>query len=252
MRPASLLTAVAAAFAMLHALPAGADEIRILSSPPARAILEAIAPGFEATAGHRLDAVYRTAFELRKEIDAGAVFDLAILPREVMDEVVGSGRVAAESRRAMARVPIGIGIRAGEPKPDISTTAGFRQALLGARSFAYTQGAMSGRHVLELIERLGIAEAMKPKLRMATGGTVAVALVSRGEVQMNVDLLPEMIRWPNVDIVGLLPAELRKDIRFEAGIARDAKHGAAAAALVAALAGADGIAAIKAHGMLPE
>lgn len=198
-----------------------------------------------------MNVAYRTAFEIKKEIDAGEAFDLAILPKEVMDEVITGGHVAAGSRTALARIPIGIGIQAGLPKPDIGSVDGFKQALLNATSFAYTQGAMSGRHVMELIERLGIAEAMKPKLKMASGGTVAVELVSRGDVQMNVDLLPEMIRWPNVEIVGLLPAELRKDIRFETGVASAARQSGGATALVDLLTGPAGIAVVKAKGMLP-
>jgi molybdate transport system substrate-binding protein len=241
--------ALALGLTMLQTHIGCAAEIKILSSPPARAIVEALAPEFEKSTGHTLNAVYHTAFEIKKDIDAGAAFDLAILPKEVMDEVMAGGHVAA--RKALARIPIGIGIKAGLPKPDIGTVEGFRQALLKADSFAYTQGAMSGRHVLELIDRLGIADAMKPKLRMASGGTVAVALVSRGEAQMNVDLLPEMIRWPNVEIVGLLPAELRKDIRFETGIGSKSQQAAGASALVALLTSPAGIAVIKAKGMLP-
>lgn len=243
--------ALFAGLALLQARGAVASDIKVLSSPPARAILESLGPQFEQATGHRLNAVYRTAFELKTRIDAGEAFDLAILPREVMDELIKDGHIAAATRTALARIPIGIAVQAGLPKPDISTVAGFKQALLDAESFAYTQGAMSGKHVLQLFRRLGIAEAMQPKTRMASGGMVAVELVSKGEVQMNVDLMPEMIRWPKVEIVGPLPAELQNDIRFEIGLAAKAGQAGAAESLIKLLTGAAAVPVITAHGMVP-
>lgn len=251
MKTGAWTTALAAGWMLLHAQGTMAADIKIVSSPPARPILDVIGPQFETATGHKLTFIYKTAFEIRKEIEAGAAFDLAILPKEVMDEVIGSGHVAADTRTPLARIPIGIGVQSSLPKPDITSVESFKQALLNAKSFAYTQGAMSGRHVLKLIQQLGIEDAMKPKMRMTSGGTVAVELVSKGEVEMNVDLVPEMLRWPNVNVLTPLPEAFRNDIRFQLGIARASAHAADVKRLIGQLTGPEGAAASTSKGMVP-
>ena len=249
-----ILFAIAAI--MLAAVESGsiadAAEIKVISSYGMHAIMVDLGPQFEKATGNKLNIAYDTSsVRLKKQIDTGEAFDIAILTTDVIDDLIKEGKIIADTRSDIVRVPIGIGIRSGLPKPDIGSVDGFKRALLDAKSFAYTQGSVSGNYMLQLFDRLGIADVMKSKITVPPVGTTAVELVSKGEVQMNVDLIPEMLLWPNVEIVGPLPAALQNDLRFAAGVGSRARERGASKALIEFLTAPAAIRVIKAKGMQP-
>ncbi len=228
-----------------------AAEIKVLSSRGAHAFMKDLGPQFEKATGNTLNIKYETTTALRKQIDAGEPFDLALLTAEVIDDLVKEGKITANTRTAIARIPIGIAIQSGLPKPDISSVDGLKRALLNAKSFGYTQGSASGIYVVQSFGRLGIDDAMKAKTRMSPVGITSTELVSKGEVQMNVDLIPEMLLWPNVEVVGPLPPELQNDIRLATGVASGAKGTERSKSLIEFLTRPSSILVIKATGMSP-
>ena len=208
--------------------------LTVLSSNGIRAVLLAAAPEFERASGHKLAITFNPANVLKQEIDAGSVFDLAILTPPVMDAAIAEGRIAPASRRTLARTGCGVAVLLGAPRPDIATVEGFCQALVNARSIAATKQGASGMQFARVIERLGIADALAPKIKWQAGGLTG-ELAARGEVELAVQLLSELKAVRGIDIVGPFPPELQDYAVMVAGIGASAREPAAATALIAAL-----------------
>ena len=171
-----------------------AADINAFITGAARRSLETLVPPFERASGHRLVAQFGLPPELIKKVDAGEPFDVIILSYDV-EGLIKQGKVAADSRTVLGRTGVGIAVRQGAPKPDFSTVEAFKRALLDAKSFATSGEGTSGRYVAALIERLGIADQVKPKIRSGGAGTTA-QLLSRGEVDFVVSGLPPLIGIP--------------------------------------------------------
>src|ERR1700704_2683814 len=158
-------------------------EINVFSSAAPRGIFRELAPDFERTTGHRLAIDYEFAADLKRRIEAGDPFDVAVLPPDMAEDLVRQGKLAAGSRVDLARTGMGVAVRRGAPKPDIGTVDAFRRALLAAPTVAYANGGASGVHVHDILAQLGIAEVMKQKLRPYPAGG-AVEAVARGEADL--------------------------------------------------------------------
>jgi molybdate transport system substrate-binding protein len=247
---ATAATVVVLTLTQLVGGAARAAEIKIFSSVAPRGIFRELAPDFERTTGHRLVIDYEFAADLKRRIEAGDPFDVAILPPNLVDDLVQRGKLTAGSRVDLGRTGMGVAVRRGEPKPHIETVDAFRRALLAAPTVAYASGGESGVHVLGVLAQLGIAEAMKQKLRLYPAGG-AVEAVARGEADLVVIGVAPILYVPGVELVGWLPPELQSYIDFTGSIGAAAKQADAARTLLTSLTSPAAVELFKAQGFEP-
>jgi molybdate transport system substrate-binding protein len=201
---------------------AHAADIKVLSTIGVRSMVEELAPQFEQQTGHKLVITYGIANVLKKQIEAGEPFDLAIMTAAVADDLIKQGKLVAATRTNVACGGIGIAVRAGAPKPDIGSVEALKGALLDVKSIAYSKEGGSGIYFAGLLERLGIAEAMQPKTTHGAGNVAE--LVAAGEAEMAVQLITERISIRGVELVGPLPAEVQNYIVLTAGVGAQARE----------------------------
>jgi len=246
----SLTTIVAAAVAMLSAAAAAhAADVRVLVTGAARAAFTELTPQFERAAGHKLIAQYGLPPELIRKIDAGEPFDVLILSYDVA-ALIKQGKLAADSRTVLGQSGVGVAIRSGTPKPDFSTVDSFKRALLTAKTIGTSGEGSSGRYVLTLLDRLGIADQVKPKIRSGGAGRSA-ELLAAGEVDFVVSGLPPLVGIANIEWLGLIPAELQSFVVFTAGVNTAAKEADAGRALLRFFKTPAAVAVFKAKGIDP-
>ncbi len=227
-----------------------AVEIKVLSTHAAFEVLSELGPRFERATGHRLSIGYDPTNVIRRRIDDGAAFDVAIVTRPVIDELAAQGKIVAASCIDIGRSGLGLAVRAGAPKPDIATVEAFKRALLAANSVVRSKDGASGQYFATLLDRLGIAEAMRGKVRLGASGRVA-ELVANGEVAMAVQQIAELLPVAGAQFVGPFPPELQVYTVFAAGIGSAANNPEAAAALIGALTAPSATALFKAKGLEP-
>jgi molybdate transport system substrate-binding protein len=247
---AAAITAALAALTVARSVAAEAIETRVFTSAAPRGILKELAAAFERATGHRLAIESAFAAELGRRIAAGEAFDVAILPPEIADDLMRQGKLAAGSRVDLGRTGLGVAVRTGAPKPDVGTVDAFRRALLAAPSVAYADGGASGVQFHGILERLGIAEAMKPKLRPYPSGG-AVEAVARGEADLVVIGISPILNAPAVKLAGWLPAELQSYIVFTASIGAAAKRPEDAQTLLKLLTSPAAVALFEQQGFEP-
>jgi molybdate transport system substrate-binding protein len=190
--------------------PAHAADIKVMYPPPLRTALNDLFPQFEQASGHKLALTHESSWLLVERIRKGEMPDLAFLTARQADDLIKEGKLAR--RVDVARSTIGIAVRAGAPKPDLSSVEAVKRTLLGAKTFARNEGADSGIFMVGLLERLGITEAMKSKSTLIRQGYVA-ELVAKGEVEMAAQQMPELMTVAGVDATPL-PPELQHAIVF--------------------------------------
>lgn len=205
--------------------------LRILTSNSTHALLQALAPAFERESGHSITMIADSAKVMLTRIAGGETGDVAVLGTSAINELVGKGLISAASCRPFARARVGVAVRAGAPKPDIGSVEALRRTLLEARSVAHTVHGASGMYVPVLLERLGIAEQMKPKMVTRPGGLIGKVVVA-GEAEIAVQQVPELLAVPGIDIVGPLPDAVQKVLETSAGIFEASEKADAAAALL--------------------
>jgi molybdate transport system substrate-binding protein len=235
---------------------ANAAEIKVLSANVFTGVLDELAGGFERTTGHKVTIVYGTAGAIRSRVQTGEIGDVAILPRPIMDEVLRQGRITPGSIVDVARSAVGVAVRTGAPKPDISSVDAFRRALLAAKSISFpdrTRGGATGVLFTRVLERLGMTEEMKPKTKYPPVGQFAVEVVARGEAEIAISQPMEVLAQPGVELVGLLPPELQDlpNFVFSASVLAAAMEPQAAKALIRFLSGPAAAPVLKAKGMDP-
>jgi molybdate transport system substrate-binding protein len=225
-------------------------EIKVFSSAAPRGVFRAMAPDFERTTGHRLVIDYDFAADLKRRIEAGDPFDVAILPPDLADDLVRRGSLAAGSRVDLGRTGMGVAVRRGAPKPQIDTVDAFRRALLAAPTVAYANGGASGVHVHAIPARLGIAEAMKQKLRPYPAGG-AVEAVARGDADLVVIGISPILDVPGVELAGRLPLELQSFIVFTGSVGAATRRADAARTFLTLLTSPAAVELFKAQGFEP-
>lgn len=193
------------------------NELRILTSNSSRTVLDGLAPAVERASGIRYTVAFDSARTMLARIRGGETGDVAILGAAVVEELEKLGTVRSGSRRLFARSRVGLAVRAGAPKPDISTVEAFTRTLLAAKSVAHTVHGASGMYVPVLLERLGIAAQVKPKTVTRPGGYIG-GVVASGEAEIAVQQLVELKAVPGIDIVGPLPDEIQQVIETAAGV----------------------------------
>jgi molybdate transport system substrate-binding protein len=230
----------AAALALLASTAATAAEILVLSGGAAQSPLKAALPAFEARTGHKVTIAFAPAGEIARRVGAGEAYDLLILPAENVDSYVKQGKAVPGSAAPLGKVGIGVAVREGAPSPDIATPEALRQALLAAKSVVYIDPARgtSGKHFAGVLQQLGIADAVNAKAKLGSGGYV-VEPVGRGEIELGVHQITEILPVPGVKLVGPLPPALQKWTVYTAVAMPGAKSPDAARELVAFLTGAD-------------
>jgi len=223
---------LAAIAAMLATTSISAAEIKVLASNGVKEALLELAPAFERATGNKLVISFGLAAALKRQIEAGEAFDLAILPAAAIDDLVKQGKVDAGARAAIARSGVGIGIRKGAPRPDIGTPEALKRTLLSAKSITWAKEGQSGIYFASMLERIGISEQMKPKIVPAASGVEVGKLVASGKVQLGVILVNELMAAPGVEVLGPLPPELQNYTVFHAGVGVGSKDSSAAKALI--------------------
>jgi molybdate transport system substrate-binding protein len=228
-----------------------AAEIKVISSVGVRAVLEELAPQFERATQHRLAITFGGAVPLKRQIEAGETFDVVILTPALVEDLLKQGRVAAGTKTDVAKSGIGVASRAGAPKPDISTPEAFQRALVNAKSIVHSKEGQSGIYMAGLIERLGLAEQMKPKTLLETRPSHTAVAVVEGKAELGFALISEILPVSGAELVGPLPAELQNYVVFTAGISPNAKDAEAAKTFVKFFTTPAALPVLKAKGMEP-
>jgi molybdate transport system substrate-binding protein len=227
---------------------ARAADLKILSIPGLQTAVEELKPRFERESGHRLTIRFEIFARQKQEIEAGN-FDVAIFAKANIAELIAQGRIVAGSATDVARTSIGVAVRKGAPKPDISSEEAFKRTLLAAKSITYTKESLTGQHVTRMLDRLGIAEQLKDKLILQPGGNMTAPAVAEGRAEMAIVLVSDIVTRPGLDLVGPLPPSLQNYVAQVAAIGSGAKDAAAAAALIKFLTTPEAAAVFKATGL---
>lgn len=242
---------VAAAMGLIALSPAAASDIKVLSAGAFKQVVVALAPDFEKQTGNKVTVDNGTVGELKKRIDGGEAFDIVVVTPSVVDEFVAAGKVAPNSKTMLASVGVGVVVKEGAPKPDVSTVEAFKRALLAAKSVAYidpASGGSSGIYFDKLLEKMGIADQIKPKAKLKKGGHVA-DLIASGEAELGVHQISEIVPVKGVTLVGPLPKEIQNLTVYAGGLGVAPKDKGAAQEFLKYLTGPDAARVLKSKGM---
>jgi molybdate transport system substrate-binding protein len=216
-----------------------------------RAAIEQLIPGFERQTGYEVKATFGSGLGTKQQVVRGDLFDVPIVQPPYQD-VLASGNVVVGSATPLASVAVGVAVRTGAQKPDISTADAVRRLLLGAKSISYpnaASGAAAGVSFDQTLKQLGIADQMQPRITLAQGGAGAMALLAKGDVEIGLTFISEIITEPGVEVVGPLPREISVPTSLVAFISSRTKEPAAARALVTYLSSPEAAAVYRARGM---
>ena len=252
MKPTRLAAAAAGVVLMLAAgVPAGAAEIKVICSNALKTTLEQLAPAFEKATEHKLATTFGATIPLKADIEKGAAFDVTILATDAVDNLIGTGRLAAATRTELANSSAGVAVRKGAPKPDISTVEAFKKALLDAKSVAYVEQGATGVYLKTLLPRLGIADAVQPKLKLLPPENPAAKAIANGEAEIGMTQISEILPYAGAELVGPLPAGIQLTMSFGGAVAANAAQPDAARALLKFLKGPEAATVFKAKGLDP-
>lgn len=231
---------------------ADAAEVKVICANGMRDTMRDLREPLERATGQTVTLTFGEAGNLRRGLQAGDTGDVIILPRAVMDQALADGKIAPGTTVDLARTEIGVGVRAGAAKPDMSSADGFKRALLAAKAIVITDpasGGVSGVHMADVFRRLGIAEQITPKLKLNTGGYNA-EFVAKGDADMAFQLANEVRAVPGIEFIPL-PAGFQRVFVFSAALGVGAKDSAAVKAVMQFLSGPAGAAAIRARLLEP-
>ena len=247
---ARVATGLLGLMAIAFAPGLAAQEIMVFSTTAFRELLLELAPQFERASQHKVTTRFSSSPDILKRVQAGENADVVILASDSLEKLMQSGKVVAGSRVDVAKSGIGIAVRAGAPRPDISTSNGVKQAVLASKSVGYSAGA-SGAYIVKLFQQLGIAEETKPKSHQAAPGVAVGEMIVRGEVELGFHQISELLPVAGIDIVGPLPPDLQHITVFSAVIHSAARDAAAARALLQFLSSPGAVPVIRKNGMEP-
>jgi molybdate transport system substrate-binding protein len=234
---------------VLFPLPENAAEIKILCSNGFKAVMEELASEFERATKRKISVSYGLAAALKRRIESGESFDLAVLTSAATDDLIKERKIAAASRTPLARTGLAIAIRAGARKPDISTVEPFKRSLLDAKSIAYAKEGASGVAFAALIQRLGMADDLKAKSKLTTTGEEIGQMVVRGEAEFGVLPVSEILPIRGAELLGTFPDGIQSYVVMVAGVSPGAKQGDAAMDLIGFLKAPAALPVITAKGM---
>ncbi|MGN6459727.1 MAG: molybdate ABC transporter substrate-binding protein, partial [Pseudolabrys sp.] len=235
------------------AQPGAAAELKILTAGAFKQVVLALVPDFERRSGHKVTVDNDTAGGLTKRIEGGEAFDVAVITPRAIDDLITKGKMMPASRIALATVGIGVVVKEGTQRPDISTVEAFKNALLAAKSVAYidpASGGSSGIYLDKLFERIGIADQIRAKAKLKRGGYVA-DLIASGEAELGIHQISEIVPVRGVMLVGPLPKEIQTVTTYAGGLSSGSKMPAEARQLLEALHDARAVEVLKTKGMEP-
>ena len=234
--------------ALLASAHVEAAEVKVLSTVGMQPALPELFAQFEAATGHRVVVTWGLAAVLKTKFqEGGAPADVLILTAPLIEDLAKQGKVVTESKKDVARSGVGVAVKAGAPKPDISTAEALKAAVLAAKSIGYSREGASGVAFARVLERLGIADQVQAKYKDT--GTKAGEMVAAGEIELAAAQIPEIMAVPGAQVVGPLPAELQTVTIFSVGLAASSQDSAAAKALIEFLAGPQATPVYKAKGL---
>lgn len=225
-------------------------DIRVLSSIATREAYLELVPQFERATGHRVTTTWAGTVDIMKRMAAGEAYDLVMISSESLDELTRLGNIVPGSRVDMARSGIGIAVRTGAQRPDVSSAEALKRALMAAKTVGYSTGP-SGVYLAGLFERMGIADAVNAKTRRAPSGTMIGTIVASGEAEIGFQQVSELVHIKGIDYIGPLPAEVQNVTVFSIGLDARAKEPAAAKALAQFLTAPAALPVIRKHGLEP-
>jgi molybdate transport system substrate-binding protein len=229
---------------------ARAAELKVIAGGSMMASLSALAPEFENATGHKLATHFDSTPNIIARVTSGTPFDVVVVPLDVFKDAAAKARFAPGPTIDIARVGYGVIVRAGAPKPDISTPDAFKSALLAAPSVAFLPASAAGAYVTRVFDRLGIAEEMKAKTKVQTAPAQIAPAVAKGDADLGV-FLTNVLTAPGVELVGPFPGDLQQELVFTSAIAADTSEADAARALIDYLKTPAATTVIKAAGMTP-
>src|SRR5438128_6770185 len=235
-------------------LSAVAADVKGLSTIALQSVAEELLPQFEKASGHKVSIAYGLGVAMVKRVQEGEAADFLLAPRGAVDGLLKAGKLAPGSDVSLARSSVGIAVRKGAPRPDISTPEALKRTLLAARAVSYSNpayGGASGVHFAKVLERLAIADEMKAKTRFPPEGGFTARLLADGQGDLAVQQIGELISTPGVELLGPLPGELQSVTTFAAAIPLSASQPDAARALIRYLQSPEAMALIKAKGLDP-
>jgi molybdate transport system substrate-binding protein len=232
--------------------PAQTTDLRVMISDGMKTVVEELTPQIEHATGRKLAAQFNSSKNLRDKIQAGEPFDAAILTSDVLDDLIQQGKIAAGTRAEISRTGMGVGVRAGSPKPDIGTPDALKRTLLNAKSISFNPTGASAVHTRDMFARLGITEAVKPKLMLDAEAGRPQMNVAGGKTELVISLIPEIKFFPGVDLVGPIPSDFQSYVNFAGGIATNPRDADAAKALIQFITGPAVVPVLKAKGMEPR
>jgi molybdate transport system substrate-binding protein len=238
------------AAAMLVAGAVEAAELKVLSTQATEEAYKELVAQFEKSSGHKVSTIFTGTLDVQKRLAAGEAYDLVIMAGPAIDEQIRLGKVAAGSRADLAKSGVGVGVKSGAPKPDVSTVDALKKTLLAAKTVGYSTGP-SGVYVLSMFEKLGVAAEVKPKLVQTPTGVFVGTIVADGRAEIGFQQVSEMSQFPGVDYVGPLPAAVQETTVFSVGTHMSTKEAQAAKALVTFLTAPAAAAAYKKRGLDP-
>jgi molybdate transport system substrate-binding protein len=206
--------------------------MEVLCTNGVKSVMLDLIPAFERERGVKIAVTWGSTQALLKDLESGARGDLAVLTDEAIDALMGHGKVNAGSRIDLARSGIGVAVRTGAKRPDIASPEALKRALLAAKAVAHSKTGLSGIYFPTVLARLGIADEMKGKIVIPDAGTPVGELVAKGDAELGIQQISELLPVAGVEIVGPLPQPLQKITTFSGGVLTAAKEPSLATALL--------------------
>lgn len=228
---------------------AGAAEITVICSNAIKAVMDELVPQFEQATRNTVTIHYGLSALLKRDIDAGESFDIAVLTPPLIDDLVKQGKIAGDTRTTLARSGMALAVRTGAAKPDIRTTDALKRTLLASKSIAYAKEGVSGVFFAALLQKLDLAEALKSKTRLKTTGEEVSASVARGEVELGVMPVSEILPVHGIELLAPFPPDVQGYVLMVAGVSPGGAQGSAAKELIKFLTAPSVLPVIKKKGM---
>jgi molybdate transport system substrate-binding protein len=219
-------------FLFAQRTPAQGAELLVVVSDGMKPSVEELVPQIEHSIGRKLTIDFNSSKAIKAKLESGEAFDVAILTSDIIDDLIKQGKIAEGTRADIARTGMGVGVRAGAPKPDVGTPEALKRTLLSAKSISFNPSGASAPHVYDIFQRLGIAENVKSKLMLDADPGRPQMNVADGKAELVITLIPEIKFFKGVELAGPVPADLQSYISFAAGVATNSHNEDAAKTLI--------------------
>jgi molybdate transport system substrate-binding protein len=230
---------------------ARSNEIKVMALAAVKEAYLELVPQFEQSSKHKVVTIWSGTADMMKRLKAGETVDLVIMAANSLDELTQLGKIVPGTRVDLAKSRVGVAVRAGTPKPDISSGDAVKRALLSAKSIGYSTGT-SGVYLDGLFQRMGIADQLKPKLKQPPSGASVGEMIARGEVEIGFQQISELIHVAGIDFLGPLPPDIQQISVFSSGIHTGATEPGAARELVRFLTSPAAVTVMKKNGLEPS